>query len=63
MPDCVQQDPFDTYPCPAIMLLCHHESAVLKQVGQFFKLRQRKSKLTTELRAGLVTFLTVSHGW
>ena len=32
---------------------------LIEQVGRYFKLKERKAKLTTELRAGLVTFLTV----
>ena len=30
------------------------------QVGRWFAFKQRKAKLTTELRAGLVTFLMAS---
>lgn len=32
------------------------------QFGRFFKVQQRKSSLLNELRAGTVTFLTVSSG-
>ena len=30
------------------------------QIGSYFKLKERNSRLSTELRAGAVTFLTVS---
>jgi hypothetical protein len=34
---------------------CHTPS----QVGRYFKIKERKTSFTTELRAGTVTFLTV----
>lgn len=30
------------------------------QVGRYFKVKERRSTLTTELRSGLVTFLTMA---
>lgn len=30
------------------------------QVGRYFKVKERRSNLTTELRSGLVTFLTMA---
>ena len=35
-------------------------SPAVAQVGTYFLLKERRSKFTTELRAGTVTFLTVS---
>jgi hypothetical protein len=33
------------------------------QVGKYFRLKERNSTFTTELRAGTVTFLTVRRAW
>ena len=33
------------------------------QVGKYFRLKERNSTFTTEMRAGTVTFLTVRRAW